>query len=182
MPSNPEQFNVALSCWQQSTVWSLDSVPDSLHDARMSYYDAVIAILTILVSLALVILLVGAAWWLMWKVGNGFMNFHWTNSIIQNEHSFSCFCRDSSLSTRSFFRQVKKKNTNLHREGKWEKNREREREMSDKAPPPGPAPAQPLAPGNYDRACNDPPPFSYSTSATAQPVTANRSQLISFAF
>ena len=35
----------------------------------MSYYDAVIAILTILVSLALVILLVGAAWWLMWKVG-----------------------------------------------------------------------------------------------------------------
>ena len=47
----------------------LDSVPDCLHDARMSYYDAVIAILTILVSLALVILLVGAAWWLMWKVG-----------------------------------------------------------------------------------------------------------------
>ena len=36
----------------------------------MSYYDAVIAILTILVSLALVILLVGAAWWLMWKVIN----------------------------------------------------------------------------------------------------------------
>ena len=35
----------------------------------MSYYDAVIAILTILVSLALVIILVGAAWWLMWKVG-----------------------------------------------------------------------------------------------------------------
>ena len=44
-------------------------VPDCLHDARMSYYDAVIAILTILVSLALVIILVGAAWWLMWKVG-----------------------------------------------------------------------------------------------------------------
>ena len=42
--------------------------------------------------------------------------------------------------------------------------------MSDKAPPP----AQPLAPGNFDRAWNDPPLFSYSTSATAQPVTANR--------
>jgi len=42
--------------------------------------------------------------------------------------------------------------------------------MSDKAPPP----AQPLAPGNYDRAWNDPPLFSYSTSAAAQPVTANR--------
>ena len=34
----------------------------------MSYYDAVIAVLTILVSLTLVILVVGAAWWLMWKV------------------------------------------------------------------------------------------------------------------
>ena len=42
-------------------------------------------------------------------------------------------------------------------------------------PPPGAPPAQPLAPGNYDRAWNDPPLFSYSTSATAQPVTANRS-------
>ena len=49
--------------------------------------------------------------------------------------------------------------------------------MSDKAPPP----AQPLAPGNYDRAWNDPPLFSYSTSAAAQPVTANRSHLISVA-
>lgn len=46
--------------------------------------------------------------------------------------------------------------------------------MSGEAPPPGPAPAQPLAPGNFDRAWNDPPLFSYSTSATAQPVTANR--------
>ena len=63
-------FVLFLLCWQQSAVWSLDSVTDSLHDARMSYYDAVIAILTILVSLALVILLIGAAWWLMWKVGN----------------------------------------------------------------------------------------------------------------
>ena len=34
----------------------------------MSYYDAVIAVLTILVSLTLVILVVGTAWWLMWKV------------------------------------------------------------------------------------------------------------------
>ena len=39
----------------------------------MSYYDAVIAILTILVSLALVIILVGAAWWLMWKVGGQYV-------------------------------------------------------------------------------------------------------------
>jgi len=42
------------------------------------------------------------------------------------------------------------------------------------APAPGPPPAQPLAPGNFDRAWNDPPMFSYSTSATAQPITANR--------
>ena len=34
----------------------------------MSYYDAVIAVLTILVSLTLVILVVGTAWGLMWKV------------------------------------------------------------------------------------------------------------------
>jgi len=46
----------------------------------MSYYDAVIAILTILVSLALVILLVGAAWWLMWKV---FLSrFQFINEIL----------------------------------------------------------------------------------------------------
>ena len=75
-------FVLFLLCWQQSAVWSLDSVTDSLHDARMSYYDAVIAILTILVSLALVILLIGAAWWLMWKVGNWFMSFNWTK--LQN--------------------------------------------------------------------------------------------------
>jgi len=43
--------------------------------------------------------------------------------------------------------------------------------MSDNQPPP---PAQPLAPGNFDRAWNDPPLFSYSTSSTAQPITANR--------
>ena len=60
--------NTALPCCQFSIVITY-SVPDCLHDARMSYYDAVIAILTILVSLALVIILVGAAWWLMWKVG-----------------------------------------------------------------------------------------------------------------
>jgi len=48
--------------------------------------------------------------------------------------------------------------------------------MSSNPPPPasGPPPAQPLAPGNFDRAWNDPPLFSYSTSSTAQPITANR--------
>ena len=41
-------------------------------------------------------------------------------------------------------------------------------------PPTTGAAAQPLAPGNFDRAWNDPPLFSYSTSTTAQPITANR--------
>ena len=51
--------------------------------------------------------------------------------------------------------------------------------MSSNPPPPasGPPPAQPLAPGNFDRAWNDPPLFSYSTSSTAQPITANRNVL-----
>ena len=35
----------------------------------MSYYDGLVAVLTILLALALVICVVGAAWWLMWKVG-----------------------------------------------------------------------------------------------------------------
>ena len=101
----------------------IHSVPDCLHDARMSYYDAVIAILTILVSLALVIILVGAAWWLMWKVscqdkGQGTFSYKSCLIKIQNETFFSCFCQDSSLSTRSYFPQVKKKNTNPHREEK----------------------------------------------------------------
>ena len=34
----------------------------------MSYYDGLVAVLTILLALALVICVVGAAWWLMWKV------------------------------------------------------------------------------------------------------------------
>ena len=35
----------------------------------MSYYDGLVAVFTILLALALVICVVGAAWWLMWKVG-----------------------------------------------------------------------------------------------------------------
>ena len=34
----------------------------------MSYYDGLVAVLTIIFALALVICVVGAAWWLMWKV------------------------------------------------------------------------------------------------------------------
>ena len=34
----------------------------------MSYYDGLVAVLTIILALALVICVVGAAWWLMWKV------------------------------------------------------------------------------------------------------------------
>ena len=34
----------------------------------MSYYDGLVAVLTILLALVLVICVVGAAWWLMWKV------------------------------------------------------------------------------------------------------------------
>ena len=36
----------------------------------MSVSDGVIAFLTILLSLLAVVLVVGAAWWLMWKVNN----------------------------------------------------------------------------------------------------------------
>ena len=39
-----------------------------LHNDRMSFHDGLIAFLTIVVSLILVIVIVGAAWWLMWKV------------------------------------------------------------------------------------------------------------------
>jgi len=34
----------------------------------MSVYEALIAVLTIVVSLLLVIAVVGTAWWLMWKL------------------------------------------------------------------------------------------------------------------
>ena len=37
-------------------------------DERMSVSDGLIAFLTILISLLVVVLVVGAAWWLMWKV------------------------------------------------------------------------------------------------------------------
>jgi len=46
--------------------------------------------------------------------------------------------------------------------------------MSNPGPPP--TPAQPLAPGNYDRAWNDPPLFSYSTSSGPQ-AGSTRQQL-----
>ena len=54
----------------------------------MSYYDAVIAVLTILVSLTLVILVVGAAWWLMWKV---------THENIFLWHKLKCLSHDLIL-------------------------------------------------------------------------------------
>ena len=88
--------NTILPCCQlRIDIMIIHSVPDCLHDARMSYYDAVIAILTILVSLALVIILVGAAWWLMWKVscqdkGQGTFSYKSCLIKIQNE-TFSCF-------------------------------------------------------------------------------------------
>jgi len=41
------------------------------------------------------------------------------------------------------------------------------------ADPPPPTPIQPLAPGNFDRAWNDPPLFSYNQN-TAQPGTGSR--------
>ena len=34
----------------------------------MSLSDSLLAVLTVLTSLALVIVIIGAAWWLMWKV------------------------------------------------------------------------------------------------------------------
>ena len=40
--------------------------------------------------------------------------------------------------------------------------------------PPPPGPAQPLAPGNHDKAWNDPPLFSYSVSSGPQPGGASR--------
>jgi len=47
-------------------------------------------------------------------------------------------------------------------------------EDMSKDPPPATAPMEILAPGNYDRAWNDPPLFSYSSSSTSQPGGGNR--------
>jgi len=46
----------------------------------MSFHDGLIAFLTIVVSLILVIVIVGAAWWLMWKL---FLSrFQFINEIL----------------------------------------------------------------------------------------------------
>jgi len=46
----------------------------------MSYYDGLVAVLTILLALVLVICVVGAAWWLMWKL---FLSrFQFINEIL----------------------------------------------------------------------------------------------------
>jgi len=49
--------------------------------------------------------------------------------------------------------------------------------MSNPTGPPPAAPAQPLGPGNYDKAWNDPPLFSYSVSAGTQALSSGRPPL-----
>ena len=52
-----------------NSITSVVSVPGERR-CRMSVSDGLIAFITILISLLVVVLVVGAAWWLMWKVKN----------------------------------------------------------------------------------------------------------------